>query len=290
LPRNKNEFGGANSGTSMPLIALSGGCDPLHTLVAKIGVDMSEFTDGAGKGMVRVYAGQGNQNGGVATATSAYAFWGNKTEMFKYDIIINECECAPYPRDTNGPAYTNIQQYLDAGGRAFFTHYHLNFLGPSAENGGKAAMELQQSATWTLWGGSGFASPPFTIDTTFPKGKAMSDWLENLKVVSTWGPGIKTTPPGQLTAYTDGDISATKMGISQRWVYTTAGPLYISINTPTSFMPDKRCGRAVASDLHVGSGVLTSMVEQEAALEFMFFDLAACVISDNTVPVPPTPN
>ena len=119
----------------------------------------------------------------------------------------------------------------------------------------------------------------------------MSDWMENLKVASAW-PNIKTTPAGQIQTYDVGDIGAMKMGISQRWIYPTGGNnvAYISFNTPTSFMPDKRCGRAVGSDIHVGNGSLTNMSEQEAALEFMFFDLAACVIDDQTVPAPPNPN
>jgi hypothetical protein len=292
LPRTKNEFGGPNNGTSMPLIALTGGCDPVHILMQKIGIDISEFTNSAGNGMVRVYAGMGGQNAGVPNATDAYAFWGNKNEMFKYDIIINECECAPYKRDTQGPAFTNARQFLDSGGRMFNTHYHLNFYGNDPQNNTQADPELVNAATWTLWGKSGSGSAPYLIDTSFPKGKAMDDWLENLKTASAWGPSIKTTPKGQIQTFNVGDIGGTKMGISQRWIYPSSGNSvsYISINTPTSFMPDKRCGRAVGSDIHVGNGSLSSMTEQEAALEFMFFDLAACVIDDNTVPVPPTPN
>lgn len=53
--------------------------------------------------------------------------------------------------------------------------------------------------------------------------------------------------------------------------------------------PAARCGRAVATDIHVGNGSLTSMTEQEAALEFMFFDLASCVIDDAEPPKPPAP-
>jgi hypothetical protein len=292
LPSKQGDFGGANAGTSMPLIGLVGGCDPVHILMQKIGIDISEFTNNAGKGAIRVYSGMGGQNGGVGNATDAYStFWASKNEMFKYDIIINECECAPYPRDTSGPAYTNARMFLDAGGRMFNTHYHLNFYGSSSENGGKADMELQNAATWTLWGGSGGGGSPYLIDTSFPKGKAMDDWMENLKTASAW-PMIKTTPKGQINTYDVGDIGAMKMGVSQRWIYPTGGSnvAYISFNTPTSFMPDKRCGRGVGSDIHVGNGQLTVMSEQEAALEFMFFDLAACVIDDNTVPVPPTPN
>ncbi len=291
LPRNKNEFGGLNAGTSMPLIALTGGCDPVHILMQKIGIDMAEFTNNAGNGMVRTYKGTGTYNAGVANATDAYAFYGNKAEMFKHDIIINECECQPLPRDTMGPAYANFEAFLNAGGRMFNTHYHLNNFGPDNTNMGKAAMSLQIAANWTLWSGSGFFSGAQNIDTSFPKGKAMDDWLDNLKTASSWM-NIKTTPKGQVTAMTVGDIASAKVGLSQRWVYPMNGTsvAFVSFNTPTSFQPDKRCGRAVGGDMHVGNGSLTTMTEQEAVLEFMFFDVAACVIDDNTVPVPPVPN
>lgn len=294
LPRNKNEFGGVNAGTSMPLIALTGGCDPVHTLMKKIGIDASEFTNNAGTGMVRVYHGIGSYNGGVPNSTSADAFWGNKQEIFKYDIMINECECQPRARDTGGvvgTAYQNIADFLNAGGRMFNTHYHLNFFGADSTNGGKANAALQATATWTLWGGAPYGQPPMLIDTSFPKGKAMDDWLEGLKTKSSWA-NVKTTPKGQINTFSVGDIQAAKMGISQRWIYPSnqTNVSYISFNTPTNLAPDKRCGRAVGNDIHVGNGSLTTMSEQEAALEFMFFDLAACVIDDNTVPVPPVPN
>ena len=281
LPKNKTEG-------DMPLIALTAGCDPIHMLVQKIGIDPAELTDETGKGTVHVFTGFGGQNGGITTATDAYAFWGNKAKMMKYDIIINECECAPHPRDTIGPGYANMQAYLDAGGRVFNSHYHINFFGDTSAQ--TAAPDLYSSANWTLWSGSP-SSAPYLVDTTFPKGKALADWMQNLATASLWGPSIKTSPYGQVTAFMVGDIASTKLGISQRWIYPQAGGSdgYISINTPTTAAPDKRCGRAVLTDLHVGSGG-SAMTEQEAALEFMFFDLASCVIDDGTVPTPPPVN
>lgn len=284
LPRNKSEG-------DMPLIALTSGCDPIHTLVEKIGVDKAEMTNGSGNGMVHVYAGQGTNSTGVTSITSAYAFWGNLTEMMKYDIIINECECTPYARDTMGPAYTNMREYLDAGGRVFNSHYHLNFFGNSAENSNKADPSLNASAAWGLWSKASGGGSPFLIDTTFPKGKAMDEWLTNLPKTSKWGPSIKTTPKGQIATSNVGDIGATVPGVSQRWIYPTGGTgsVYISINTPTAKPAADRCGRAVATDIHVGNGSLTTMSEQEAALEFMFFDLASCVIPDAEQPKVPGP-
>jgi hypothetical protein len=284
LPRNQAEG-------DMPLIALTSGCDPIHTLIQKIGIDKTELTAASGNGAVKVYAGKGTNSTGVTGATDAYAFWGTLSEMMKYDIIINECECTPYPRDTVGPAYENMRLYLDAGGRVFNSHYHLNFFGSSPENGGKAASELQSAASWGLWGKASSGGSPFLIDTSFPKGKAMDDWLDNLPKASKWGATIKTSPKGQLKTSNVGDIGAPVPGISQRWIYPTGGTgaVYVSINTPTSAAPADRCGRAVATDIHVANTSLTTMSEQEAALEFMFFDLASCVIDDAEPPKPPAP-
>ncbi len=284
LPKNKSEG-------DMPLIAFVAGCDPLQTVIQKFGIDVAEFTNGAGTGTVHVYAGVGNQNGGVQNATDAYAFWGNKATMLKYDMIINACECQPQARDTQGPAYANMKEYLDAGGRVWASHYQLNFFGPSAENSGKPDTSLQNAATWTLWSGSPFGNPPEMIDTTFPKGQVLDDWLENLKTASGWG-AVRTSPKGQINSVSVGDIVSAKMGISQRWVYpgNVASVQTVTFNTPTTAMPSKRCGRAMVSDLHSGTNMnMGTMIESEAEFEFLFFDLAACVIDDSIAPVAPPP-
>jgi hypothetical protein len=45
----------------------------------------------------------------------------------------------------------------------------------------------------------------------------------------------------------------------------------------------------MGTDLHSGNAALGTMTETEAALEFVFFDLAACVIDDAVAPVAPPP-
>ncbi len=300
LPRKQNE--GNNNVDNLPLIAMaSGACDSLECLLRMIGIDDSEFSVG---GRVHLFQGSGGASGsGDGTNTNAYAFWGNGTgaELLKHDIVVNSCECSPYARDTMGSAYTNMETYLNGGGRLFGTHYHYNWFAPPT---GPAA--FQQTATWLTGNPSPIA--PFYINTTIPKGVALNAWIQNV-----W----KSAPPptGQITlVYSNSDASQvndTAPYSTTPWIYygnsslasKAYGTAYLSFNTPIT--ATTQCGRAVFSDLHVappvGSGAfpaecpsgnpLTSpMNEQETALEFLFFDLSSCVSDDNMPPPPPPVN
>ena len=176
-PANRMRLPAKQSEGDMPLIAFATGCDPMDALFKKVGIDPAEFTAATGTGMVHVY--QGNDSDFPVTgSTSAYTFWNSLTEMEKYDIVINECECSPYPRQ-NG--YTNLDTYLNGGGRFFGSHYHINFFTGLQSSGSPDPVpaDMKNAASWEpAWGGC--MSGPFDIDTTFPKGKAMADWMKNL--------------------------------------------------------------------------------------------------------------
>jgi len=291
LPRKQNE--GNNNVDNIPQMAMAtGGCDVLECLMRKIGIDDKEFTS---TGRVHLYQGNGGASG--TGSTSAYAFWANKTELLKHDIVINSCECSPYDRNTSGQAYQAAHDYLDAGGRWFGTHYHYNWFAPPT-----GPTDFQGTANW-LSGVSGFG-PPWYINTTIPKGVALDAWIQNI-----W----KSAPPakGQINlAYAAGDVSQIK-GKTTPWIYYGNANLgsnaydtaYLSFNTPIT--QTLQCGRAVFSDLHVsnggGSGLFPSecgtanpltdpMTQQETALEFLFFDLSSCVGDDSKPPPPPPPN
>jgi hypothetical protein len=272
LPRNKTEG-------DMPLIAFSTGCDPMENLFRKIGIDLSEFTNGSGTGMLHVYQGTSGSKGLISDPTPAQAFWEDADKLKKYDIVVNACECKPYDR---GAAYGPMRDYLNAGGRFFGSHFHYNWFAPPT-----GAKELQGSANWTPVypaASTDLFTDTKVVDTTFPKGKAMADWLNNIKATPTYG-----EMKFESAAY---DIGSTISGVSQRWIYgkgdngQPAGkgrPAYISFNTPVGAAAETQCGRAVFADLHV-----SDVAVQEAALEFMFFDLSACVQKD-TDPVKPPP-
>jgi len=132
-----------------------------------------------------------------------------------------------------------------------------------------------------------------TVDNTFPKGKAMEEWLGNVGALQA----------GKLPI--DGakkNLETVNPANAQQWI-TYAGPQaveYMSFNIPTGVPDDKKCGRAVYSDLHVSAGVgdtpgpawpggckTTELSPQEKALEFMLFDLSSCIQSDQAPPTPP---
>jgi hypothetical protein len=282
-PADRLRLPAKQSEGDMPLIAYATGCDPMDSLLKKIGIDASEFTGESGTGMVHVYQGKSttiNPSG----STSAYTFWDDLTAMEKHDIIINACECSPYPRDKG---YANLDTYLNGGGRFFGSHYHINFFTGNLTSGGPDPVpaDMKSAANWAPSFATSCGNGPYAIDTTFPKGKAMADWLFNIFPNQSYG---VFTPTSSCIVP---DILGTVNGISQQWIYSTSSkdPAYVSINTPTAAQPADRCGRAGVTDLHVGS-TSSTLEQQEAALEFMFFDLAACVQDDNTAPQPPAPN
>lgn len=86
----------------------------------------------------------------------------------------------------------------------------------------------------------------------------------------------------------------------QPWLYTAPDRTIqlLTFNTPVDAPEAEQCGRVVFSQFHVAQGTNTAndnqfpsacddapMTPQEKALEFMLFDLSACVTSDRG-PIP----
>ena len=157
---------------------------------------------------------------------------------------------------------------------------------------------------------------------TFPKGVAFLQWLGNVNAlgqtitsISPTGNTTGTAPAGELAvAQPRFNASVTTQHLSQSWLQadSNAGAgseptMYFSFDTPVNAMSTDGgappyCGRAVFSGLHVGgasydtvntsggqappAGCDTShpLSPQEAALEFMLFDLSSCVVPENVPP------
>lgn len=126
---------------------------------------------------------------------------------------------------------------------------------------------------------------------SFPKGKAFAEWLK----------GVGASPIAGVIGLQDvrEDIGAVNAAQgTQRWIYQGNSTKYLSFNTPIDKPADEQCGRARRSDVHVSSGDETGttfpngckstvLSAQEQALEFLLFDLSACVQDDKKPPEVP---
>lgn len=288
LPRNQAEG-------HLPRIALStGGADPLECLLRKIGIDDAEFTPEGGTGRVNLFAGSDGAskyvaglNGG-ASFSSSMKLWGDAATLKSYDVLLLACEGAQNGGAKPQASLQAMFDYTAQGGRVFASHWHNYWL----EQG---PMPFPQTADFHH---QPDLSNPFTadIDTSFPKGQALSDWLVNVGGTST--PGKIEIKEAQHT------VDTVNPAMSRQWIYSTnpQSVQYFTFNTPIGEADDKQCGRVVFSDIHVSSGVstddqigadfpsgckTTGLTPQEKALLFMLFDLSACIMDDEDPPVPP---
>jgi hypothetical protein len=288
----------------MPQMAIAtGACDPFECLLLKIGIDPSEFTDAGGPGHVHVFQGTGGANLSASTPSAA-SLWASPS-LTTYDLVINACECDEEPDEKPQSSIDNLVAYANGGGRLFNTHYQYYWLDPTkitsqavqSENPqwqGTAQFTAEQSGVATITG---------YVDTSFPKGSALAQWLK-----VTGGSEEIGEFPIDDARY---NVHATNTP-SSRWVYNTntgetgipgGAVMHYTFNTPVGAPPSSQCGRVLYSDFHVEPGngapggatfpqecAAAPMSPQELALEFMFFDLSACIQPDTQSPGPPPPS
>jgi hypothetical protein len=305
---------GKSSEGDMPLIALTtGGCDLMECWLERIGIDKSEIVaPGATTGHVHLYTGKGGSGiTGGYTPTQTYTWWMQAGNLQKYDILLEGCDCSPYERNVSGQtgdAYQAMHTYLNGGGRAFVTHFYYNWFSPQTACEGygtcKGPSDFNGVAKWCAGncgqGISGLSN--YYVDTSFPKGKAFGDWLQYEGVTTT--PGVISLDESQADLANDVGIVTG----ATRWIYHGTSPTdpsyltkYLTFNTPVGTPPAQQCGRAEFTEFHLGdfSSGATFPAEctsdpdagahanNEAALEFLFFDLSSCVQDDTKPPVQP---
>ncbi|MBK6465207.1 MAG: carboxypeptidase regulatory-like domain-containing protein [Myxococcales bacterium] len=278
LPKSKAEG-------DLPQMAIaSGSADPFECLLTKMGIAPAEFTSAIGNGKVHFYRSNGVDMS--PPTAGGNTLWNDLATLKKYDIVMLPCEGSAQAKP--GPD-TNLLNYTNAGGRVFTTHYGYSWL----HLGNKP---FESTGTWNPERASGgAASRDFTLDTSFPKGAAFADWLQNV--------GATTTKGTLGVAEWRHDLDAERSPPSQRWIHgpSTAGPSvqHMTFNTPLSAADDQKCGRVVYSNFHVSANAKTTsqtfpascktgdLSAQEKALEFMFFDLSSCIQNDKDPPKPP---
>jgi hypothetical protein len=284
LPKNQSEG-------HIPKIALTtGGADALECLLRKIGIEDGEFTPETGTGRINLYAGGMNTGMSSGDGTLGYSngtmftrapgWWDSADNLNKYDIILLSCEGVENSTNKSMAARQAMQTFANAGGRVFASHWHNYWI----EHG---------IAPWPTVANFNHQGDPMgtlnsTIDQTFGKGMALAQWLVNV--------GASAAPGGTLPINGAKRTVTSVNNPTQRWIYSTNpnSVQYFSYTTPYS---GAACGKVVFSDLHVTTGAggtmnddsdptlpfptgcrTTELSPQEKALEFMLFDLSACII------------
>ncbi len=274
LPKNKSEG-------DIPLMAIStGAVDALECVLRKMGVDDAEFTSSGGTGRIQLYTGAGSAGSSAASGTqSETTLLDSLTNLKKYDMVLFPCQGSEYTGRVNSTRQANLVSYANAGGRLFATHYSYVWLYNNSPFSGTANWNVKQDNPSDQNG---------ILNTTFPKGLALSQWLLNIGA---------TTTPGQIPVQVLRNDVQGVISPSQSWM-TATNPsnvtLHYTFNTPVGASADQQCGRVLFDDFHVEdksydqttnkvfptectSGTMTA---QEKLLEFMLFDLGSCITPD----------
>jgi hypothetical protein len=302
LPKNQQEG-------HIPKIAITTGrCDQLACLLPKLGLDATEYTPNSGSGRLHVYRGSADASkynhvappGPVpAPAPSgspdATSLWDDAAALKKYDMLLLSCECGEHLETKPGSAIRAMYDYASNGGRVFASHFHYVW--------GQDSGPLASTAQWAGSPSNPENPPgPFLVDTTFPKGAALAEWLVAAGASST--PGVM--PISQPRENVGAVVSPT-----QRWVYRKTGDFfmpesakYMNINAPVGKPPEAQCGKFVFADMHLYGGDVQpptgalpddgypascskDLTPEEKALAFLFFELSSCVGDDSKAPQPP---
>jgi hypothetical protein len=292
LPRNHTEG-------DIPMIAIStGGSDTLECLLSRVGVDSSEYSAGAtGPGHIQIYQGD---NVGIVPNTkppgpqAPAALWDSVADLMRYDIVLLSCE----GHETTSMNQAALLDYTAAGGRVFASHYHYAWFNTGPFSTGNLA--TWKTGTNDIGDILADVQGQLPNGALFPKGAAMQAWLSNVGALQVGQlPIVQAMHNANVTSANPLSTPWLLAGLKSPAPDATE---YFSFDTPLGAAPAAVCGRVVYSDLHVGAASGDNptlpvpqdckpgpLSPQEAALEFMLFDLSSCVTPPSQPPTPPQP-
>jgi hypothetical protein len=290
----------------MPRIAIvTGAWDPVECALRDIGIAQSEFTNPGGSGYMNLYTADdpnnpyssGPYSGGYGPGAMIDSNTPNQDALYattgpgpagtpqvqpvinNYDMVILECE--GYPETESASQQAALATYLGAGGRVFGSHYTYDWFYKNPA--------LMGAVNWRNNLDSVVGGPvTATVDLppTNPAGTAFDQWLETVGVTTATTFGLSPA-----YALVSGVVPPT-----QEWLYSggTGGghsTIQFTFNTPIGATAAQQCGRATFNAWHAfpavsgqesttfphACGSDTASSHQEKILEFMLFDLSACV-------------
>jgi len=315
LPRSMSD----GSAVNIPRIAVTTGrIDAIECVLSKMGIADAEFANpaapvSAGPARINLYRG-----GPIATPRGARidemtphdsTLYGSAAQLESYDILVSGCEGTDYDRDASQRTLngTNVQHFLNRGGRMFASHLSFTWLSGNGEQAYAADTAadtgLDPAGTWATQSNqanTGIGVISQGRPNTSSRIQNFTDWMVNEKITSAPDYTFNINEPRSMS------IGLGSM--SEEFVYLQNGTgrtQQFSFNTPYGAPKDAVCGRVAYSGFHVSvgsTGVGGGSVEgpfddavfpqhcagdltnQEKVLLYMLFDLGACI---GVVP-PPT--
>ncbi|CAN5210288.1 hypothetical protein BH09MYX1_BH09MYX1_12460 [soil metagenome] len=293
LPKNQAEG-------DIPKIAIaSGGCDPLECLLTRIGIDTAEFTVPSSSGRVSFYQG----NGGMPLASGGTPYYDtlltSQSEIDKFDLVFLPCQCGGEYGSPPIGSHDIIRNYTGVGGRLFTSHWGREWI----EHGVNPIFPGVANWDGAFYGGSDPVD--VYVDTSHPKGVAFASWLT---AAGSSSPFLQTP-----SRYDVSSVIAPTVSMAYAWSDNNPGAhpgapdnvTDMTFNTPLGVPVNQQVGRVVFADTHVSGSALQgwpvtnefptkcttgALNTQEKALEFLIFDLSACVGPPIVPPPPPYPN
>ena len=185
----------------------------------------------------------------------------------------------------------NVANYVNGGGRLFVSHLHFYWLVNRPADLATSATpydEMDQLGDNIV----------LTVNQTFPKGRALAQWLNTSggerepDARAAHGERLRALRQHRQRARPASGCTSPSPRSSQ----------YLSFNTPVGTPEEMQCGKVVFTDIHIQKSVgstggddsdpgkpfpsgckTNEMSPQAKALEFLFFDLSACVLPDDDI-------
>lgn len=262
----------------MPKLAIvTGAFAAVECVLLKMGIAPQEFGNGSPTSDQRVqfYLPDGNPGARFdANTPLEHELWGTQASLNRYDLVFFGCQGSLYPRTP--AAQQTLIDYANAGGQVFINHFALEWLRHTQPFAGTASWNLEQPTSF------GTVPHPAIIDTSFPAGQVLSEWI-----------GLTHPVPGQvplelLYADLDGVAPSSRVWMSVHdSLHPDPVPMQFTFETPLGAPPAQQCGRVLFNEYHVMERFPSETVfpaacnsaalrPDERLLEFMLFELGTC--------------
>ncbi len=268
----------------IPKIAIATGAeDALECVLRKVGLQDSEFTPVSGTGRVTLFAGTGaaGATNGSST-TSESTLMSDPALLSSYDIVMFPCKGAAYAQSS--ALQKNLIDYANSGGRVYATHFSYVWLYNDPPFNGTATWNPNQAQL-----PDGIA----TIDTSYPNGQTLADWLQNIGATTTQGQIALST----LRHDQNGIVSPPSQSVLT--LNTSGNPvMQFTFQTPIGTPAASQCGKVLYNEYHVENPSVTltgkifpaecpggAMSPQEKLLEFSLFDLSGSSVIPTLTPL-----